>query len=110
MVPLPDELSDGVYTVAWEVVSTEDSHKTANSFAFGIGETPPPPGSGGATEAITTATPLTIIAKALFYAGTMLVLATAVVGLGLFGGRPRRLTPDRAARRASPPSPVRSLC
>jgi copper transport protein len=92
VVPLPDELPDGVYTVAWEVVSTEDGHKTANSFAFGIGEAPPPPGSGGATEAITTATPLTIVAKSLFYAGTMLLLATAVVGLGLFGGRPRRLT------------------
>jgi len=92
-VALPTPLSDGVYTVSWQVVSTEDGHGTAGSFAFGIGEAPPPPGSGGETEAITTATPLTVAAKALFYAGTMLVVAAAAVGLGLFGGRPRRLTP-----------------
>jgi copper transport protein len=87
---LPSDLGDGVYTVAWGVVSTEDGHKTEGTFAFGVGQTPPPPGSGGQV-AVTGPSPLSVAAKAAFYAGTMVLVAIAVVALGVFGGRPRSL-------------------
>jgi copper transport protein len=89
---LPSDLGEGVYTVSWRVVSTEDGHGTAGSFAFGVGQAPPPAGSGEPSEPVTTATPLTVASKSLLYAGSMVLLASAVVGAGLFGWRPRRLT------------------
>ncbi|MCI0709779.1 MAG: FixH family protein [Chloroflexi bacterium] len=33
----PGELPDGVYTVAWRVISAADGHSTQGSFSFGIG-------------------------------------------------------------------------
>ncbi len=89
-VALPSDLGDGVYTVAWKVVSTEDGHATASSFAFGVGETPPPPGSG-TDETLTRPTPLSVTSKALLYAGCMVLVAAGVVGMGVFGGRLARL-------------------
>jgi copper transport protein len=35
---LPGELTDGVYTVAWRVISSTDGHQTEGSFPFVIGD------------------------------------------------------------------------
>jgi copper transport protein len=83
-VPITDTLGDGVYTVTWHVVSSEDGHVTSGTFSFGIGEAP----TGAATETTAGPTVLGVAGKAALYTGLMLLAAIAVVGLGLFGGRP----------------------
>ena len=89
-VPLEEGLPDGAYTVSWRVVSFTDGHPSSGVFAFGIGA-PPPPGPGADTGSGVTPSALSIGAKAAFYAGAMLLLAVAVVGVGLFAGRPSSL-------------------
>ncbi len=89
-VSLPGDLPDGAYTVSWRVVSSADGHSTGGTFAFGIGAAPPA-STGSDDEGTVSPTPLSIGAKSAFYAGTMLLLAVAVVGLGRFGGRPASL-------------------
>ena len=84
-------LPDGVYTVAWEVVSTEDGHKTANSFAFAVGDAVAPQPGGGTQESVTKPTPGSVASKVGLYAGLGVLIACAGVGLGVLGDRPRRL-------------------
>jgi len=91
--PIAGDLPNGVYTVAWTTTSVEDGHATSDSFTFGVGVTPtqgpsaaaPPPSTSGPT-------PLSAISKSLLYAGLMLLVAIAVVGMGLFQGAPRART------------------
>jgi len=89
---LPTHLADGVYTVSWQTVSTQDGHETAGVFAFGVG---PVEGTiaPGVTPTFSTSgpTPFSVAAKTALYAGLMLLVGAAVVGLGLFGGAPRSL-------------------
>src|SRR5437588_3512914 len=40
-------LSDGVYTVTWRAVATDDGHTTAGSFSFGVNAKPSPLPPGG---------------------------------------------------------------
>ncbi|MDP9299409.1 MAG: copper resistance protein CopC/CopD, partial [Actinomycetota bacterium] len=91
-VSLPTHMPEGVYTVSWQVVSTQDGHETAGVFAFGVG---PVKGAitPGATPIPRTSGPTTlaVAAKTALYAGLMLLVGTAVVGLGLFGGAPHSL-------------------
>ena len=91
-VSMPADMPDGVYTVSWRVVSTEDGHVTAGAFAFGVGAVKGAVTPGAAPPAASSGpTPLTVVAKTALYAGLMLLVAVAVVGLGLFGGGPRSL-------------------
>lgn len=89
-VPVVAAMPDGVYTVTWRVVSTEDGHVTAGSFSFGVGDVAPPTGREAAVEPVGP-TALSVAAKAALYAGLFLLVAVAVVGLGAFGGRPASL-------------------
>jgi copper transport protein len=91
-VRMPSDVPDGVYTVSWRTVSTVDGHVTANVFAFGVGTTTGPV-TPGAAPAATTSGPtfFSVAAKTALYAGLMLLVAIAVVGLGLFGGQPATL-------------------
>ena len=92
MVSLPTHMPDGVYTVSWHVVSRQDGHETAGVFAFGVGPVRGAIAPGVAPAANTSApTPLAVAAKTALYAGLMLLLGAAVVGLGLFGGAPGSL-------------------
>ena len=92
MVSLPARMPDGVYTVSWQVVSRQDGHETAGVFAFGVGPVQGAISPGAAPAASTSGpTPLAVSAKTALYAGSMLLLGAAVVGLGLFGGAPRSL-------------------
>jgi copper transport protein len=84
--PLPD-LSDGVYTVNWVVVSTVDGHFTSGTFAFGVGNAGAVP-SGTAVSSSPDPTPIGVGGRAALYAGLSLVIATAVVGGWAFGLRP----------------------
>lgn len=84
-------LEEGVYTVAWRIVSRVDGHATAGAFAFGVGVTPDQaqleraardsPDTGG--------TALELVARWLFLAGIVVVLgaaiavAASVVGTGI---------------------------
>ncbi len=88
VVPITGDIADGVYTVSWSAVSVDDGHTTADSFSFGVGvKTVTPPAAGPAPTA-SGPTVLGLAAKALLYAGLMLVVAVAVVGEGVFGGAP----------------------
>jgi copper transport protein len=90
-ISLPlDDLSDGVYTVSWQAVSTADGHITTNAFAFGVGAsvgTVPEPSGTIPTSPTPTAT--SIAGKVALYVGLSLLVALGVVGAGLFGGRLR---------------------
>lgn len=90
-VSLPPKLPDGVYTVSWRVASSTDGHVTAGSFAFGVGASTTVTPVGSSTSSASGPTPLSVGAKTALYAGLMLLVAVAVVGLGAFGGAPRSL-------------------
>lgn len=89
-VAIPDPLPDGTYTVSWRVVSTVDGHLTAGTVPFGVGVAPeedvavPQDEPAGPTA-------LSVVAKSCLYAGLMVLIAVAVVGLGAFSRRPRTL-------------------
>ena len=85
-------LPNGVYTVSWQTVSTQDGHETAGVFAFGVGPVEGTIAPGLAPTFSTSGpTPISVAAKTALYAGLMLLVGAAVVGLGLFGGAPRTL-------------------
>jgi copper transport protein len=92
-VSMPTNVRDGVYTVSWRTVSTVDGHVTAGAFAFGVGAVSGPvtPGASATTASSSGPTVLSVVAKTALYVGLMLLVGVAVVGLGLFGGRPRSL-------------------
>jgi copper transport protein len=82
------DLADGTYTVSWRVVSKDDGHVTAGSFAFGIGV--PAPGATTATQAAPQGeTPSPSVAATVgrlaLYAGLALLVGAAVTGLAVFG-------------------------
>lgn len=85
-----DPLPEGAYTVSWRVVSTVDGHLTSGTVPFGVGVAPGGPGKAPQDEPAGP-TALSVVAKSCLYAGLMLLLAAAAVGLGAFGGRPRAL-------------------
>ncbi|MFI5055206.1 MAG: copper resistance CopC/CopD family protein [Actinomycetota bacterium] len=87
VVPITDPLPKGTYTITWRVVSIDDGHVTAGAFAFGVGT---PPGAVNASAASTTSgpTPLAVASKAALNAGLMLLVAIAVVAIGLFHDAP----------------------
>lgn len=87
---VPSGLPEGVYTVSWRVVSSDDGHVTAGAFSFGIGMSPPT-GMGQTATTTSRPSPLDIASKAALYAGLMLLVAIAVVGSGAFAGRPSSL-------------------
>jgi copper transport protein len=84
VVPLQGDLPDGVYTVSWQVVSEADGHLTANAFSFGVGVAP-----GASTSPVQPATPspsvLSIVGRALLYAGIVTAIGTAFAGLWTIG-------------------------
>ena len=89
------DLADGTYTVGWRVVSKDDGHLTAGSFAFGVGVPAPtatqesqaaPRGETPSPSAPATA------ARLALYAGLTLLLGAAVTGLAVF----RRVLPPGA--------------
>jgi copper transport protein len=84
-------LPDGVYTVAWRVVSQVDGHVTAGAFAFGVGV---PAGPVRASTSVPTTpgpSPLSVVGKILLYAGLSLLVGAAATGSLAFGGDvPRR--------------------
>jgi copper transport protein len=89
---LPAHLPNGVYTVSWQTVSTQDGHETAGVFAFGVGPVEGTIAPGVAPTFSTSGpTPFSVAAKTALYAGLMLLVGAAVVGLGLFSGAPRSL-------------------
>jgi len=92
VVSMPSDVPDGVYTVSWQAVSTVDGHVTADVFAFGVGATTAPI-TPGAAPAVSTSgpTPLSVASKTALYAGLMVLVAVAVVGLWLFRGAPRSI-------------------
>ncbi|HVN51586.1 MAG TPA: CopD family protein [Acidimicrobiales bacterium] len=89
-------LARGVYTVAWTTVSAVDGHIASGTFAFGVGVAP-----SGAAATATTATspaesPFSLVGRWLTYAGLMLLVGGAVVGLSCFDRPPRRSWPRLA--------------
>jgi copper transport protein len=88
------DLAEGTYTVSWRVVSKDDGHLTAGSFAFGVGVPAPtaqpeaqaaPQGAAASPSAAATAARLTL------YAGLIVLVGVAAYGLAVSG---RVLPPD----------------
>lgn len=75
--PLPQ----GVYTVTWRTTSTADGHTTVGSVAFGVGVPAQALGATAATTGVRSPTPVSIAGRWLFYAGAVLLLGAAVVGV-----------------------------
>jgi copper transport protein len=82
------DLADGTYTVSWRVVSRDDGHVTAGSFAFGVG-VPAPAATAeaqsapqGATESPSAAA---TAARLALYAGLTMLVGVAVTGLAVTG-------------------------
>jgi copper transport protein len=85
--PLGD-LPDGTYTVSWRIVSKDDGHVTAGTFAFGVGV--PAPAAAGTKEGepageTPAPTPLAAAGRWALYGGLMLLLGAAATGLAVFG-------------------------
>jgi copper transport protein len=88
------DLAEGTYTVSWRVVSKDDGHLTAGSFAFGVGVPAPtaqpeaqaaPQGAAASPSAAATGARLTL------YAGLIVLVGVAAYGLAVSG---RVLPPD----------------
>jgi copper transport protein len=82
------DLADGTYTVSWRVVSKDDGHLTAGSFAFGVG-VPAPTASPQVQatsqgESPSPSAPATAARLAL-YAGLTVLVGAAVTGLAVSG-------------------------
>ena len=81
-VPL-GTLDRGVYTVTWRTTSADDGHTSAGTIAFGVGVPAPSAGFGGASGALRSPTPTAaaVAGRWLFYAGAVLLLGAAMVGV-----------------------------
>ena len=81
-VPL-GPLAQGTYTVAWRVTSAVDGHTTVGSVAFGVGVPAVAAGTDGATAGVRTPAPTaaSVAGRWLFYAGVVLLVGAAVVGV-----------------------------
>jgi copper transport protein len=84
-IALKPNLPDGVYTVAWRVVSQVDGHVTAGAFAFGVG-VPATPVRAASTPTTPGPSPLSVVGKVLLYAALSLLVGAATTGLVAFGG------------------------
>ncbi len=87
-VSLPADLTDGVYTVSWRVVSTADGHWTSGVFAFGVGVTAGTiePSTDAPASTTPPPSPLAVLGKVLLYAGLAVAVGATVTGLVAFGG------------------------
>jgi copper transport protein len=93
----PDELSmampplpDGVYTVAWRTVSAVDGHIAAGSYAFSIGNIPPPSNATVTAPTVSSVTSSAstgvVIARWILYLGLLGLLGAAFLGSVLLRG------------------------
>jgi copper transport protein len=85
------DLTDGTYTVSWRVVSKDDGHVTAGTFAFGIGVPGPAatPQAQAAPQGETPSpSPSATVARLALYAGLALLVGAAVTGLAVFARVP----------------------
>jgi copper transport protein len=93
IVPLGD-VDQGVYTVAWRVVSRVDGHATAGAYAFGVGVSPEGARVPGTRVGTPPVSGVEIAGRWLFLGGLAVLLGSAWVAAVAF---------------ASPPAGVRSL-
>ena len=87
-------LGRGVYTVAWTTVSAVDGHLASGTFAFGVRVAPSGAAATTATTRTSSAPPSTLVGRWLLYAGLMLLVGAAAIGVGCFERPPRRSWPD----------------
>jgi copper transport protein len=82
------DLADGTYTVSWRVVSKDDGHVTAGSFAFGVGVPAPtatPQAQAAPQGATQTPSAAATAARLALYAGLTMLVGVAVTGLAVTG-------------------------
>ncbi|MDA0301961.1 MAG: copper resistance protein CopC, partial [Chloroflexi bacterium] len=102
MVSLPP-LPNGTYTVAWHNTSTVDGHPLRGTYAFSVGEAPPPGTSGASASTTSAVSPLEPVARWAVLGG--LLVALGVVGFSLvilapvIAAREARATPIAIDRR-----------
>ncbi len=92
-------LSKGVYTVDWRVVSRIDGHRTGGAFSFGIGVTPEQAqlAAGASATSTPAASPVEVVGRLLFLAGVVMLLGAACAGAADFAGAGRGLALAGAA-------------
>jgi copper transport protein len=78
-------LARGVYTVSWRTVSEVDGHLASGSFAFGVGITPTGPAASSGAVTTPSVSGGSVATRWMFYAGVMLLMGVALIGL--LGGR-----------------------
>ena len=100
-VPVTGPMPKGTYTVSWRAVSRTDGHLTAGSFAFGVGERPVAMRRGTETVTAPFPSPASVVSKWLLYAGLLLLVAGAPVGLGVLRARSLPRAPMAAAALAA---------
>ncbi|MGH2727403.1 MAG: copper resistance CopC family protein, partial [Actinomycetota bacterium] len=83
------ELSKGVYTVAWRVVSRVDGHATGGAFAFGLGVSPSDqPKTNVSTPVTPPISPAEVAGRWLLYLGLLGLLGAAWVSAFAFSSIP----------------------
>jgi copper transport protein len=82
LIPLRGDLPDDDYTVRWEIVST-DGHLISGVFAFGVGTGRAPP-QALPVSAASTQDWRYLTARALYFAGLLLLIGGAVFRLAVF--------------------------
>lgn len=76
------ELAEGTYTVTWRTTSGRDGHTAAGALAFGVRAPATRVGTVAAGPVSTPApTPASVAGRWLFYAGVVLLLGAAAVGI-----------------------------
>jgi methionine-rich copper-binding protein CopC/putative copper export protein len=87
-------LLNGVYTVRWKTISTDDGHASAGSFTFGVGPSAYASSAGPApalAAAPASAGPAIVAGHWIFYVGLGLLVGGAWVSLFALGAGSRRL-------------------
>lgn len=79
------ELAQGSYTMTWRVTSVLDGHTTAGSVVFGVGTPASAAGTQGEQAAVRSPGPTaaSIAGRWSFYAGVVVMLGAAVVGVAV---------------------------
>jgi copper transport protein len=87
-------LLNGVYTVRWKTVSADDGHASSGSFTFGVGPSAYAASAGPAPALAvvsTSASPLVVAGRWVFYAGLGLLAGGAWIALLALPGAGRRV-------------------
>ena len=80
-------LPDGLYTVEWRVISSDDGHATAGVYSFGVRQTPASAQARSLTGTTKGQAAASVAGRWLLYVGLVLLVGAAITGWLALGGR-----------------------